>query len=244
MILSRWRFVMVVLAVFVGCGYGVARSPESSEEQLYNNALDNVQHHQYTFAVKRLKKMQFTYPVGQHIASSYLALIYSEYKKGDYEDALESINQFLRLYPRSEYVDYVFYMQGMIGFTRTDSSLRDFFGLQLAQNLKKLESAFRAFQDIVQYYPKSRYADDALIKMRQIRNILAERELSIAQYYDQRGASVAVINRVIGLIWQYPGAPATLRGLALLGSNYRALGLNSWAQTVTAEEIRLNLSTA
>lgn len=59
-------------------------------------------------------------------------------------------------------------------------------------------------------YPNSQYATDAYKRMVFLKDRLAKYELSVVDYYTDRGAWVAVVNRVEGMMRNYPdtGPPA------------------------------------
>ena len=78
--------------------------------------------------------------------------------------------------------------------------------------------------------------------MKIIRNLLADRSLTIAKYYERQGATMAAISRLQTVITDYPGAPATHQALKVLARCYRTLDLNAWAGIVEKEQQRLKLT--
>ncbi len=78
---------------------------------------------------------------------------------------------------------------------------------------------------MVEQYPRSEYAHDALQRMIYLRNRLADYEVHVATYYMQRGAYVAAAQRAKGELEQYDGAPATQNALAILIEAYDRLNL-------------------
>lgn len=226
------RLLLLLFLITGDIAWAKWASKVTPEPQLYQRAVRELRHHQYSYAIKDFQSLQFQYPVGVHIENSYLLLLYAQYKQKEYDDAKETIDQFLRLYPRSQHIDYVYYMKGVVNFTQSESGLRRFFRLSQEQSIQGMHEAFVAFDDVLTHYPNSRYADDAVIKMRQIRNISANRALSIATFYAHQGAHVGAIYRALGVIQRYPGAPATLKAADILQNSYREVGLNSWAEVI------------
>ena len=70
------------------------------------------------------------------------------------------------------------------------------------------------------------YSQDALARMAYIKDALARHELEIAKFYTKRKAWVAVANRVVGMLKQYPDTKATYEGLFLMQEAYEKNGFN------------------
>ena len=74
-------------------------------------------------------------------------------------------------------------------------------------------------------FPQSRYADDAKQHMIFIRNLLAQHELEVAQYYFDNKIYLAAANRANIVILNYQKTPAVEDALLLLVDAYRKMGL-------------------
>ena len=59
-----------------------------------------------------------------------------------------------------------------------------------------------------------------------LKDRLAKYEYSVADYYTDRGAWVAVVNRVEGMMRNYPDTQATRDGLKLMENAYRQMQMN------------------
>ena len=69
------------------------------------------------------------------------------------------------------------------------------------------------------------YAEDARQRMIFLRNEMAEHEFGVAEFYFDRGAMLAAINRVKFLIEHYDGAPVVGDALALMARAYETIGM-------------------
>jgi len=106
---------------------------------------------------------------------------------------------------------------GWLGkFTGQDLSERD---------PKASKEAFESFKVVVDRFPNSKYAPDALDRMRYIVNSLAEADVIVARFYYQRGAYLASANRAQLVIRDYDRAPAVEEALYLLVKSYEKLGM-------------------
>ena len=91
-------------------------------------------------------------------------------------------------------------------------------------NQQWLSSAFADFDTLVRRFPNSVYSPDALERMAYLRNEMARHELITARFYFQRGAMVAVVNRVNYLLEHFDGSNHVPDALALLANAYKSLG--------------------
>jgi outer membrane protein assembly factor BamD len=157
-------------------------------------------------------------------------IIYAYYKNGDSASALAAADRYIHLYPQSPYVDYAYYMKGQVNFDRGRTHLQERVGVNPAQrDLKYMNQSFNAFHDLVQQYPRSPYTPDARQRMIYIRNLLAQQQLEIAQFYFERKVYVAAANRASYVVQHFQGAPQVIPALAVMVKSYRALGLTEQA---------------
>ncbi|KAB1478519.1 outer membrane protein assembly factor BamD, partial [Cronobacter sakazakii] len=122
---------------------------------------------------------------------------------------------------------------GLTNMALDDSALQGFFGVDRSdRDPQHARDAFRDFSKLVRGYPQSQYATDATKRLVYLKDRLSKYELSVAQYYTKRGAWVAVVNRVEGMLRDYPDTQATHEGLGLMENAYRELQLNAQADKV------------
>jgi len=84
----------------------------------------------------------------------------------------------------------------------------------------------------VRGYPNSQYTTDATKRLVFLKDRLAKYEYSVAEYYTERGAWVAVVNRVEGMLRDYPDTQATRDALPLMENAYRQMQMNAQAEKV------------
>jgi len=173
-----------------------------------------------------------------------LDLIYAYYKNADLPLAQAAIDRFIRLNPTHPNIDYVMYMRGLTNMALDDSALQGFFGVDRSdRDPAHARDAFNDFSRLVRGYPQSQYATDANKRLVYLKDRLAKYEYSVAQYYTDRGAWVAVTNRVEGMLRDFPDTKATRDALPLMERAYRELQLNAQADKV-AKIIAANNSNA
>ena len=104
-----------------------------------------------------------------------------------------------------------------------------------------MRTAFSNFQNLVRAFPNSPYSQDALARMAYIKDALARHELEIAKFYTKRKAWVAVANRVVGMLKQYPDTKATYEGLFLMQEAYEKMGLTALANDTQKLLMRIKI---
>jgi outer membrane protein assembly factor BamD len=225
-------FLVVGLLFLVGCA---SSSKEDvfkgmTETQIYVGGQQALAKGHYAKASQHYEALQANYPFGEHAEQVDRNIIYAYYKNGDAASALAAADRYIHLYPQSQYVDYAFYMKGLVNFDRGRTHLQEVVGVNPAQrDLKYMNQSFNAFSDLVQQYPRSPYSRDAHQRMIYIRNLLAQQQLEIAEFYFRRQVYVAAANRAGYIVRHYQGAPQVIPALVLMVKSYRALGLTEQA---------------
>jgi len=90
--------------------------------------------------------------------------------------------------------------------------------------------AFEDFSDLVYRYPDSQYAADAKLRMKHLRNVLAEHEVHVARYYMRRGAYIAAANRARYVIEKYARTPSIPDALVIMAKAYKILELDELSE--------------
>ena len=172
-------------------------------------------------------------PFGELADQVQLDLIYVYYKMRDSEKTAAQINRFMRLNPTSQYTDYVLYMTGLNQIQMRYDMLQDFIGLNRSQkDPTQYYEALKTFRNLIETYPESKYAADAHQRMIFIKQQLAEREMSIANYYYERGSYLSAIRHCQNILYSYRGTQYLKPALALMATCYEDLGLPEAAANV------------
>src|SRR3990167_166779 len=186
----------------------------------------------YDKAVKYLEALDALYPFGPYAEQGQLDIIYAYYMNGDTASSITAADRFVRLYPRNKNVDYAYFMRGVVGFNLGLSWLQRKVGVDPGmRDIGNLQQSFTAFSSLTQQFPRSKYRPDALLRMAYVRNLLAAREVQIAEFYLERKAYVAATNRASDVVEHFQGSPSVTRALAIMVEGYRKLGLTSMANS-------------
>ena len=144
----------------------------------------------------------------------------------DPAQAISACDRFIKLHPNHPNVDYAYYLKGVVNFYEDQSSLAQWSGQDPTErDPRSARDSFAAFKELVQRYPKSKYAADATARMAYLVNGLASHEVHVARYYYERGAYVAAANRAQYAVKTYPESPAIEEALYIASQSYAKLGM-------------------
>src|SRR5580700_4101302 len=199
-------------------------------EALYKKAHKSLENYDFNGAIKSYEQLTARFPFTDEARQARLDLIYAYYRAGEGESATDAAETFIRENPTHPRVDYAWYVKGLVDFERTPNGIERLFRADLTKRPPSTaRKAFAAFKTVVEQYPKSEYAHDALQRMVYLRDRLASYEVHVARYYYKRGAWVAAAQRAKNTVEQYDGAPAVKDALAIMIQCYDKLGLQPLA---------------
>ncbi len=212
--------------VLTACGSAEKQSDTStSAERLYNQAKRALNRGDFLTAVDTFETLGARFPFGSYTQQAQLDIAYAYLKQNEFDNAIASADRFIKLYPRSDNVDYAIYIKGVANFSRGGSFMEKVFPRDMAKvNQNWLRAAFADFDALVRQYPNSKYVSDSLARMEFLRNEMARHEFITAKFYYQRGAMVATVNRINFLLEHFDGSKHVPNALALMASAYGSMG--------------------
>ena len=228
--IARLILLVVAAAASAGCAmWGEEPDPtrDWSAQRLYDTAKSSLDRGAYEEATGYYDKLEVRYPFGPLAMQAQLDLIYAYYKSDKPSEALAAADRFIKLHPRHPNVDYAYYLKGLVRFVGEKSLLDRFVTKDQSQHdAGAALQSFRAFEELVQRFPESRYGEDSRQRMLYLKNILASHEIHVARWYVKREAWLAAANRARYVIENYQGTPAVADALAVLTLAYRELELD------------------
>jgi outer membrane protein assembly factor BamD len=149
---------------------------------------------------------------------------YAQWKSYENDLALSACDKFIKEYPNSPNIAYVYYLKGLINFNGDLGVLGGYTGQDPAErDPKSLRNSFEAFREVATHYQDSRYYEDSLARMRYLVNALASHDIYVASYYLRRGALIAAVDRAKNVLVNYQQTPATEDALEILVVGYGRL---------------------
>jgi outer membrane protein assembly factor BamD len=219
---------LLATTLLSGCGILGKEFDETegwSASELYNKAASELDAANYQRAIELYKKLDARYPFGRYAMQGQLDIAYAHYKAEEPEAALAAADRFIKLYPQNPYVDYAYYLKGIVNYNRSIGFLDRFVPLDTSQrDPGSALDAFNDFAELVRLFPNSKYAADARQRMLHLRNNLAEGELHVARYYMERGAYLAAVSRAQYVVERFQRTGAVEDALELMVAAYQRLG--------------------
>ena len=242
---SPLKFLLLVLIVLAsGCSLFHRHKQDDAEvlpvEQMYSTAKESLVAENYNRAIHYDQRLIARFPFGPYTEQATLDLAYAQYKTDKQDDAYSTANRFIKTYPTHKHVDYAYYLRGLINFDRD----KGFLDRYANQDMTKRDQgntlqSFGDLNELVTRFPNSRYAPDARQRMIYLRDNLSRAQIAIAEFYLQRGAYVAAVNRSKEILTKYQRTPAAGDALAVMVIAYKALNQQQLADD-TERVLKLN----
>lgn len=234
---SRLRRVRVIAALLAAILMTAGCSGTEEEfdlnrniEDAYIDAQAAVENGNYRKAISIFEALQARFPFSDFSTQIQLELAYAYYKDNKEEQAIEAAETFLRENPTHARVDYALYIQGLAYFERGQSMLMRLFKKDInGRPPRDGQRAFSLLSRLVDRYPASDYAADAQQRLIYLKNRLASYENVVAQFYLERDAYVAALNRAKEALETYHGADSGAESLRIMIAAYEGLGMNELA---------------
>ncbi|MET1162175.1 MAG: outer membrane protein assembly factor BamD [Pseudoxanthomonas sp.] len=221
--------MLVVAFTGTGCGKFFKKNKDSVEgkpvEEIYEKAHTSMVNGNWDRAELTFRQLVAQYPYGPYTEQALMETAYAQYKAGKMDDAVSTIDRFIRTYPTQRNVPYMYYLRGLANSGRDTVFLQRVWKLDASR--RDLATPLRGYNDfskVAENYPNSRYAADARQRMIALRNLFARHELDTALYYLRRDAWVSAAARAKYLLETYPQSEYQNDAVAVLGEAYTHLG--------------------
>ena len=221
---------LILATLIAGCGLLPEVKDETvdwSANKLYSEAKQSLEDGSYDRSIKYFEKLESRYPYGRFAQQAQIDIAYAYWKSDEPASAIAACERFIKLHPNHPNVDYVYYLRGLINFNEDLGILGQVSRQDMTErDPKGARESFEAFKELVTRFPASKYAPDAILRMKYLVNALASLEVHVARYYMKRNAYVAAVNRSQYALKNYSDAPATEEALFIMVKAYDLLGMN------------------
>lgn len=227
----RVAVVLSLLAVLLASGCSRFRGDKEDPDEgvpvetLYDKGHQSMRYGNWNAAAVTFRRLVAQYPYGPYTEQALIETAYAQFKMGNNEEAISSIDRFLRTYPTHRNTAYMYYLRGLVNSNRDTVFLQRVWNLDASRrDLATPNQAYADFTIVTERYPNSRYAADARQRMVALRNLFARHEIDTALYYLRRGAYVAAASRATYLLETYPQSEYQNDAVAVLAESYTRLG--------------------
>ena len=161
---------------------------------LYKEGIEAFEKNDFFFANKKFTEAELNFKNVELAAKSAIMSAFSSYSINFYDEALENLNRYLKIYPSDKNVVYAHFLIAVIYFE------------QISDAKKDLDPVLKAYDKVnffLNKYPNTDYAIDLKFKKDLIENQLAAKEMYVAKYYISVKKWVPAINRLKNIVSKY-----------------------------------------
>jgi len=217
-----------VLAFFLLSGFGlfhrkkyetpITKDTLQPDKILFDRAIRNIEHGDYEAARLTLNTLINTYDTSEFLAKAKLAIADSWFREGGTHGLAQAeaeYKDFILFYPNMEEAAESQYKVCNIHYKQMDKADRDNAQGQRAED---------ECRQVMVAFPNSKFVPQAQQMLRNVQEVLADKEFRTGDYYHQRGSFPAAANRMSFVTQQYPLYSGSDQALWELADAYKHMG--------------------
>jgi outer membrane protein assembly factor BamD len=217
---SSFVLLGLLLTLTVACTNKKSVNPlanvgsKQPDKVLFDRAMDAMKHNRFDVARMTLQTLINTYPDSEFIARAKLAVADSWYAEGG-TTAMQQAE--------IEYKDFRTFFPNMPEAAEAQLKVANIHYQEMEKADRDYTHAMRAeeeYRSLIQEYPDSKLVPEAKQRLREVQEVLADREFGIGRFYYLRLAYPAAIARLKTLVDRYPLYSGADEALYLLGQAY------------------------
>ena len=184
------------------------------DKVLFDRAMDAMKHNRFDVARMTLQTLINTYPDSEFIARAKLAVADSWYAEGGTTAMAQA---------EIEYKDFRTFFPNMPEAAEAQLKVANIHYQEMEKPDRDFTHAMRAeeeYRALIQEYPDSKLVPLAKQRLREVQEVLADREYGIGRFYFLRNSFPAAIARLQTLVDRYPLYSGADQALFLIGQSY------------------------
>jgi len=226
--MNKFFLFIALFAILISCSKEEIKESIIKEKSLdlqvleaYQEGIKNLETGDVLYAAKKFNEAETLFPQSEWAPKSALMAAYAYYTQDYYSDTIAELERFIRVYPLSKNLDYVYYLLGISYYE------------QIVDEKKDLQSIIKAkeyFKIVSKNYPNTNYSLDAEYKIDLVNDTLASKEMYIGRYYFDKKKWIPAINRFRTVIDDYETTIYAQEALHRLVEVHYILGLKDEAK--------------
>src|SRR5271169_1416573 len=219
---NRIPFVVLLglLILGVACTNKKVNNPlanvgsKQPDKVLFDRAMDAMKHNRFDVARISLQTLINTYPDSEYIARAKLSVADSWYAEGGSASLAQA---------EIEYKDFITFFPNMPEAAEAQLKIANIHYQQMEKPDRDYTHAMRAeeeYRQLIMQFPDSKLVPAAKQKLREVQEVIAEREYGVGRFYYMRQSYPAAIARLQSLVDKYPLYSKADEALYLLGQSY------------------------
>ena len=226
--MNKFFLFIALFAILISCSKEEIKESIIKEKSLdlqvlevYQEGIKSLETGDVLYAAKKFNEAETLFPQSEWAPKSALMAAYAYYTQDYYSDTIAELERFIRVYPLSKNLDYVYYLLGISYYE------------QIVDEKKDLQSIIKAkeyFKIVSKNYPNTNYSLDAEYKIDLVNDTLASKEMYIGRYYFDKKKWISAINRFRTVIDDYETTIYAQEALHRLVEVHYILGLKDEAK--------------
>jgi len=225
---SSKRFqVLAVLAILLvavtGCRRKKYENPITKDTQqpdkvLFDKAVKDIEKGRYEIARLTLQTLINTYDTSEYLAKAKLAIADSWFREGGGSGLAQA---------EAEYKDFILFYPAMEEAAESQEKICMIHYKQMEKPDRDDNHALKAEEECKQLlvqFPNSKFAPRVTQLLRNIQEVLAEREFRVGDFYHKKGSHPAASNRLQAMVDHFPIYSQADLALWELGDSYEKMG--------------------
>ncbi len=218
--------LFLVCIFCLGLTTACASAPDKSvkpktAEELYNQAHDELDRTAYKKAAETFEKVELEHPYSKWATKAKIMGAYAYYKDQKYDDALLSLDRFIKFHPGNKDIAYAYYLKALCYYEQI-------VGVEKDQENTRL--ALQALRQVITRFPNTEYAKDASLKLELTYDHLAGKEMEVGRYYLKQENYLSALNRFSVVVNDFQMTSHIEEALYRQVEIYTILGLNKEAK--------------
>src|SRR5947209_5464083 len=219
---TQLALALGVALMAAGCHHNKVSNPianidsKQPDKVLFDRSMDAMKHGKYDVARITLQTLINTYPDSEFIARAKLAVGDSWYAEGttaSYQQA------------EVEYKDFITFFPQLPEAAEAQLKIANMHYKQMEKPDRDYTHAMRAedeYRQLIQQFPDSKLLPEAKQRLREVQEVLAERQFRVGRFYYLRESYPAAIARLKTLTDTYPLYSQADDALLMLGRSYQS----------------------
>src|SRR5215471_16974820 len=195
--LRKFALILLLTAPFflTGCHHKVKNpianiDSKQPDKVLYDRAMDSMKHGHYTEARTLLETLINTYPDSEYVARAKLSVGDAYYAEGGTAAWAQA---------EAQYKDFITFFPNMPEAAEAQLKVASIHYKQMEKPDRDYTQAMRAaeeYKNLIQQFPDSKLVPEAKQRLREVEEVLAERQWRIGRFYFLRESYPAAVARL------------------------------------------------
>ena len=182
------------LGVISACSSTPENDDNKSAEELYAKGYKLLNKDMYQKSAETFEKVELEPPYSKWATKAKLMGAYAYYKDRKYDDAIISLDRFIKFHPGNKDIAYAYYLKALCYYDQI---------VTVEKDQGNTEEAYKALQQVIFRFPDTDYAQDARLKLDLTKDHLAGKEMEIGRYYLSQNNYLSALNRFSTVVNDY-----------------------------------------